>query len=243
MLDRSRVRSGDAARPFCGRSLLDQPMWLGARRGRCLTAPQIPGRPGQASHVLDHSADLRVVQDEPEGRHSRLAEARATVADEIGQVSVGKGRDRVAREIAGSQKEQARSPGVPAACGSVAGRAVGLEEGAARFRPPGRRRQRRADQGHAGDEKRQHTPGDSRGQYPPCSHGGARRPKSSGVSRTSGSWAGRVRTCWTAARTRTAGSPGAPRRGVRERQRVRAPTLFDSLLGPRVEEVEALGVQ
>jgi hypothetical protein len=30
---------------------------------------------------------------------------------------------------------------------------------------------------------------------------------------------------------------------VRERQRVRAPTLFDRLLGPRVEEVEPLGVQ
>ena len=62
------------------------------RRALCrrrVTAPKVPGRSGKAPQVLDHGLDLGVVQDEAEGRHPRLADARAAVPNEVGEVAVG----------------------------------------------------------------------------------------------------------------------------------------------------------
>ena len=58
-------------------------------------------------------------------------------ADEIGEVPVGERRHRGAREVARPEKQQARTPGIAAARGAVAVRAVSLEEGTPRLRAAG----------------------------------------------------------------------------------------------------------
>ena len=136
-----------------------------ARRRKHLLSPQVSGGSRQGSHVLDDGLDLRVTEDEAEGRHPRLAEGRPAVADQLDKILVRQRRQGRAGEVAGPQEEQTRPPRVSTSRGAVAARAVRLEERAAGLRPAGRRRQRRANQGHTGGQKRQQRdPGDSPGE-------------------------------------------------------------------------------
>ena len=155
--------------------------------GRVSCRPRSRGARGRRPHVLDDGLDLRVAQDEAEGRHPRLAEGRPAVANQLGEILVRQRRHGRAGEVAGPQEEQTRPPRVSTPRGAVAARAVRLEERAAGLRPAGRRRQRRANQGHAGgQEGQQRDPADSPGDGATARQADASRPRSSGVRCTSG---------------------------------------------------------